>query len=472
MVSQTPSTAQRQTDGMRDSLRQDMARQIARSGVATNGDDGIVGFRRVAVPLVGVDVLAWLNLQQSASKIYWGARDCRFEVAGIGVAHRLTGSASVDSRTLVDRIGAHIDQSDNGLRYYGGWRFYEALDDHADWDAFPAASFIVPQFELTRDGADTELVCNIPNAADESAIEGILAHLGDLIFDLALPEDPFPAPHSRVDTPNRDAWTRNVTTAVDALVAGGLDKVVLARRTNLAFDETLSPVALLRRLKAVTPDCFHFCFQPDPRSAFVGASPERLYRRDGRHLETEAVAGTRPRGGTVASDRELGESLLGSDKDLREHVYVRDAIQQALDPVCRDLEIDAQPRLLKLARGQHLFTGVKGTLGPRVHDAALLRLLHPTPAVGGCPREAALTHIRASEGFDRGWYAAPVGWIGRDAAEFAVAIRSALVRDSHLSLFSGAGIVQGSTPDDEWEEIENKIEDFIRILTGSRTTSG
>jgi menaquinone-specific isochorismate synthase len=94
----------------------------------------------------------------------------------------------------------------------------------------------------------------------------------------------------------------------------------------------------------------------------------------------------------------------------------------------------------------------------------VLRALHPTPAVGGYPRGEALEEIQALEPFDRGWYAGPVGWIGAGGAEFAVGIRSGLVRGNRLTLFSGAGIVAGSVPESEWAEIEQKIGDFTRMF--------
>ena len=447
-------------------LRDDMARRIARSGKAANGDGDAAVFRRVTLPLAGVDPLAWLNLQPSPVKVYWGSRDRALEAAGIGAAHRFTAAGTAEADRALAGVARCLERSEAGLRCYGGMRFYEPLDGDASWRRFPPGLFIVPQFELIREGADACLVCNLPAAAGETEIEGILASLNDMVFDLALPENPFPAPRARRDTPDRAGWTRNVDRALAALAGGDLEKIVLARRTDLAFDHPISPVALLRRLKTVTPDCFHFCLQLDAETAFVGASPERLYRRAGRDLESEAVAGTRPRGSTMAGDRELGRALQESDKDRREHLFVSDAIRTALEPAAAALTVEPDVRLLKLARGQHLFTGVRAVLADGVGDPELLARLHPTPAVGGCPTGAAVARMREWEGFDRGWYAAPVGWVGRDGAEFAVGIRSALVRGAGLSLFSGAGIVAGSTPDSEWEEIENKIEDFIRILTG------
>ena len=119
---------------------------------------------------------------------------------------------------------------------------------------------------------------------------------------------------------------------------------------------------------------------------------------------------------------------------------------------------------MRLAKKQHLRSNVQGTLKADVDDGMLLKRLHPTPAVGGYPTDNALPEIARIEPFNRGWYAAPVGWVGSDSAQFAVGIRSGLVEGNELSLFSGAGIVRGSDPDAEWREVENKIQDFIGIL--------
>jgi menaquinone-specific isochorismate synthase len=155
---------------------------------------------------------------------------------------------------------------------------------------------------------------------------------------------------------------------------------------------------------------------------------------------------------------------LHSAKDLSEHTYVSKGIREALEPLCEELEIEDCVSEMKLARGRHLRSKVRGTLEDDVTDAALLDAMHPTPAVGGHPRSEALEQIHALEPFDRGWYAGPVGWIGQEASEFAVGIRSGLVRGRKLALFSGAGIVTGSVPGEEWAEIEQKIGDFTGMF--------
>ena len=156
-----------------------------------------------------------------------------------------------------------------------------------------------------------------------------------------------------------------------------------------------------------------------------------------------------------------------SEKDQREHGFVREQIREVLGPFCETLDVDSEASDMVLARGRHLYSGISASLKPGVRTLDLLRALHPTPAVGGTPTPDALAMINAAEPFDRGWYAGPIGWVGDDAAEFAVGIRSGLVQQGDtpsLALYSGAGIVRGSEAEAEWAEIEHKISDFARVL--------
>jgi menaquinone-specific isochorismate synthase len=204
--------------------------------------------------------------------------------------------------------------------------------------------------------------------------------------------------------------------------------------------------------------------QPADDTAFLSATPERLYRRRNHHIVGEALAGTRPRGKTPEDDLRLGEKLLTSQKEAREHAFVADSVRTALSDLCRSLSADDHRSLVKLPRVQHMVTRFEGELRPGIGDGHLLTRLHPTAAVGGYPANLARSRLRRLETFDRGWYAGPIGWIGVDEAEFAVGIRSGLVQGDTLRLFSGAGIVEGSHPDREWDEIEDKIGTFLNII--------
>jgi menaquinone-specific isochorismate synthase len=155
---------------------------------------------------------------------------------------------------------------------------------------------------------------------------------------------------------------------------------------------------------------------------------------------------------------------MGSPKEAEEHRLVRERIVRDLGALSTHVEAEQAPRLLKLGRVQHLHTPIRATLRPETTDADVLARLHPTPATAGEPVAAARQWLGENEPFDRGWYAGPVGWVGRDAAEFAVALRCGLAVQSNLILFAGAGMVPGSEPAAEAREIEAKLSPFLRLM--------
>ncbi len=422
---------------------------------------------QLTVPVEAVDPFRWLQAQQATPKLYWSSREDRAETAAIGEADHCIGTAPADFEGLRRHLGQVLGASEPHVRYYGGLRFDPEEPAAGPWTAFGAYRFVLPRFELRRREGHEVLLCNLVLPQDYALRDAVLAQIERLAIAGLPAAGAIPAPVARIDRPDAAGWRANVEWALRAFAAEGLDKVVFAREAAFDFAEPLDPVLLLKTLKAGTPGCFHFCFQPEDAVAFVGASPERLFRRQGRVIDSEAVAGTRPRGASATDDARLLEELLESEKDRREHEYVRRSIRERLAPLSEAFHLDPEPSEMKLASGRHLVSRVQATLRGGVTSLDVLHALHPSPAVGGYPRGDALTAIRAREPFDRGWYAGPVGWIGPDAAEFAVGIRSGLVQPRRLSLYSGAGIVTGSVPASEWDEIECKISDFTKVLLAS-----
>jgi menaquinone-specific isochorismate synthase len=419
---------------------------------------------RLAVPVEPVEPFRWLRDQSLFPKLYWSGREGEHEVAIVGAADLQESDTPEGADALDKRLAPLLTSGDPQTRYYGGLRFDPTRVPDGDWSAFGAYRFVLPRFELHAGNGEATLVCNLVLPRDAERQAEILRQIEHLSFPRDASGTALPEPVSRSDDPDERGWRRNVERALSAFSEGRLGKVVLARRTELAFAERLDAALLAESLKAATPGCFHFYVEPEEGAAFVSASPERLFRREGRAIESEAVAGTRPRGASEADDAKLRDDLLRSEKDKAEHDYVRVGMEEALGPLCDELEIEGGVSEMKLESRRHLISRVRGTLRKGVTDAEVLQALHPTPAVGGYPGEEALEEIRASEPFDRGWYAGPVGWIGADGAEFAVGIRSGLVRGKRLALFSGAGIVAGSVPEGEWAEIEQKIGDFTGMF--------
>ncbi len=410
-----------------------------------------------AVP--AAEPLAWLAAQQGQPRFYWHARGALDATAALGSAFTCAG----DTLDFADLAGVLVALGSQA-RLYGGLRFDVQRPPDGSWTSGRAFRFTLPRFTFTRLDADTALLAvHLRPRADQPRRAAIAAQIRALAPAAPLARLTLPLPLSREDLPDAAGWARTVQTALDAFRRGELQKVVLARRVTFGFPALLDPFALLHRLQAATPGCFHFLTEHAPHATFVGASPERLFRlREGR-VESEAVAGTRPRSAQAHHDAALRDELLASDKDRREHDYVRHFLYERLAPLTHGLDLqDAEA--MTLARGRHLRSRVAGTLRPAIGPLDVLRALHPTPAVGGTPTPAALAFIRAAEPFDRGRYAAPVGWLSQDAAEFAVGIRSGRVEGRTLSLYSGAGIVEGSEPESEWNEIEGKIADFVAVL--------
>jgi isochorismate synthase len=263
-----------------------------------------------------------------------------------------------------------------------------------------------------------------------------------------------------------ERWATLVERALVEIRAGRLQKVVLARAVDLESDEPLDPHALLRSLSARHPTCHAFLLKGSGTNAearglgsdlaFIGATPELLCSIEGGLVQTEALAGSAPPGEEAR--------LLRSSKDLREHEQVVAHIVSRLRPLSRSLHVPDRPEILALPNVLHLRTPIEARLEEGRSAADVAAALHPTPAVCGAPQAAALRFLAEHEGLDRGLYAGVIGWAGPGHAELAVALRCAVIRGKRARLFVGAGIVEGSTPQAEWDETELKARALLDAL--------
>lgn len=352
-------------------------------------------------------------------------------------------------------------------RLFGGFSFTDEHAAPADgrWAGFPAAKFVLPavQLSLTPEGPWLTTTAAGPGAAEtansrlatwRSRLEALprLAHrTGSGVDD-------------RAYTPGREVWDRQVADAVDRINRGTLEKVVLAQALRVSTHGAIDVPDVVSRLADQYPDCYRFMFEPPGGGSFFGATPERLVAvRDGE-VRTEALAGSIARGDSPEADAELARQLQDSEKNVHEHELVVDAICDQLRELTAEPET-GERTVRRLANVQHLETPITASLPTDEHVLTLVEALHPTPAVGGLPPAEALRTIRDTETFDRGWYAAPVGWIDADGnGTFAVAIRSAIAAGRTATLFAGAGIVSDSEPDREWEELQLKYRPILDEL--------
>lgn len=269
------------------------------------------------------------------------------------------------------------------------------------------------------------------------------------------------AAFSAKEHPDRQEWTASVRQILSAISAGHVRKVVLAREVVLEAAAPFDRRALLAKLCRSHPTCFTYA-----AGGFVGASPELLVRRLGDLVESCPMAGTAARGATAYEDDALVDALSHSAKEAEEHALLVQAVLDALAPLCAGGPEAAGAEVVRLPTVSHLATRVRGLLAaPAPSVLSLAGRLHPTPAVGGLPRPAALAAISALEGFDRGLYAGPVGWVdARGEGEWAVALRGAELDGSRARLVAGAGIVAGSDPDAEWAETEAKLRAMLSTV--------
>jgi len=342
------------------------------------------------------------------------------------------------------------------------------------WEGYPAGRLALPRLTLVARGGASLLTVNavvsptverdIASAIDDA--EALLASLSvSVVRSPNAPVAPVtPNGLTIEDVAPRRRWEALVAGAARACRDGELRKVVLARAVRVRSPQALDVTAALRYARETYPNAYSFAVVRGDR-AFLGATPERLARLCDGVADVACLAGSAARGATPADDMARGGLLLASAKDRAEHQIVVDAVRAALAPLLPDPRVPAAPRLLRLRNVQHLYTPVMGHVTPGTDVLDLVARLHPTPAVGGWPRADALAYIRAREELDRGWYAAPVGWLDRHGeGEFAVALRSALVRGREATLFAGCGIVAGSIPAAEYEETRLKLRPMLAAL--------
>lgn len=279
---------------------------------------------------------------------------------------------------------------------------------------------------------------------------------GPVIFQNSLPPPVFYKVLKRTYLPTQTEWNNKVQNILARIEQNELQKVVLARICTLELDTIPDPFAITAALKQKAQGSFVFCLQSENFS-FLGATPERLFARKGEQIHSEALAGTRP------LDPKWTEELLTDPKEQREFHFVQSYLQTTLGPLCNHLKF-APTSVHKTSHLQHLYSPCSGELKQGTTDAQIIKQLHPTPALCGTPKEKAFHLIHELEPFERGLYTGVMGWHTPTQSEWIVGIRSCLIKGNTVTLFSGTGIVEGSDPQREWEELNQKLKLYDEIF--------
>ncbi len=420
------------------------------------------------IPYKPYPLTDFLRFGSGKERFYFESNQSPLAIAGLGIAAQISGTGENRFANLTREVQdffQHVHQlTDNTPRpvLLGGGSFFAEMKP-GKWDSFPHAALVLPRYVLTRIKGEFYFSVNLPLHENESIThasqrlqleaEAFLARM-----ESAALSSPSILNEININETSRAVWESTINRSVEMIREDRIKKVVLARPIQVTGDHAVDVPVLLEYLGESCPSCFRFLFEFTPGTTFAGATPERLVSVSGARFTTAAIAGSIRRGDFPAEDKILGKQLLDSAKDQSEHLFVRDQILEKMSPLAKSLNIDSAPRLLRLPNIQHLRTDITGTLHADHSILNIVSALHPTPAVGGVPSEAALNVIREIEGFERGWYAAPVGWVDANGdGDFVVAIRSGLFHGKTNTLFGGAGIVADSDPQKEWDETGLKI---------------
>lgn len=407
---------------------------------------------------------------------FWQNREKTFTLVGLGHAYIIENNEGTKRFEQVEnewkQLTSQIVQEDQHLQpiLFGGFTFDPQNEVAGEWANFPQSYFTVASHQLVirNDQAfvTINLITNEANSAQ--TFETLRKERDELIHAAQVKEVKTYTKPTMINyaEPFKEEYLQSIDQVTNLIKVNEAQKVVIARSLALQFEEAITSPQILSHVAHEQPESYLFGLEHEDM-LFYGASPERLVKVDNGRAFSSCVAGSIKRGQTAEQDEALGNSLLNDAKNRGEHHYVVEMITETFEKNCCDVKIPNGPKLLKIRDIQHLYTPVEGQLNDGATILQLVKHLHPTPALGGVPREAAMQMIRQYEPMNRGLYAAPIGWLDADGnGEFAVAIRSAALVQDKAYLYAGGGIVADSKPQSEYEETLVKFRPMLRALGG------
>jgi menaquinone-specific isochorismate synthase len=477
-------------------LEGDVAQQNMAHAFEANKQSGIRKFLSLCMPVEISDPLAVLEFidRNSAFNYYWERPDERFSLVAQGCVedfktHGIQRFENVQQ--WVQEIkknhyrASMVRHRLANLGMFGGFSFFDKTAG-SEWEGFDGARFIVPEWSIVKDGLLRLLIVNIAvtedafNSLDElktkakhlitSIFEMIEAHRKQMRAfkeeDVALSEEDLqPIPEIKDDAQDKERWKTQIEHAKEMIGQGYFEKIVLAKKVEIQREKPIRLTRVANTLRRTYPECATYFIQFNQQKALIGSTPEILASFKPSYILTEALAGTTKRGRSASEDAMYEQKLLESTKDLEEHQYVVDAIKLQLSRFVHQVDVAQTPTIKKLHNVQHLYTPITAWKDRPVNITGVIHAMHPTPAVGGSPNGKAVKYIQQFENFERGWYAAPVGWMNlSDEADFHVAIRSARIDGTQASLYAGCGIVADSDAEMEWKEANLKLLPILSAL--------
>lgn len=423
-----------------------------------------------------VHMLSFFEASERLNKdrLFWADVQNDFYMIGIGKVKQLYANKNryddlkQQWQTFTKKALIHneYNQLGTGLVALGGMSFDPLNQRTNQWKNFPTSEIIVPEVTIVKQKHNYYLTINmyVDSEIDVDDYAREIERKEEKLFQYKLQVKNGLHKIVNKEEINSDKWIESVVRARDEVRADTVQKIVMAREMKVTLNKTANLPMIINNLIQTQPNSYVFAFEKDD-DCFIGASPERLVRVNNEHVLSTCLAGTAPRGQNEREDEQIKEQLFHDDKNREEHDYVVEMIRKSINPYCDHLNIPNEPIVLSLKDLHHLYTPVTATLKEDATLFDFIKQLHPTPALGGEPKEASLAFIREHEQLDRGWYGAPVGWLDEQLnGEFAVAIRSGLVHKETVSLFAGCGVMKDSDPKLEYEETNVKFLPMLNAL--------
>ncbi|WP_148631038.1 isochorismate synthase MenF [Bacillus sp. E214] len=446
--------------------------------------------KRIAMPILFSHVEAVTNkkpidIYQSSEclykgeRFYWKDPDNELYLAGIGKAHKIQSLTNGEKRfkDIKEEWAALMESAivngvnsgkGTGPLCFGGFSFNSKnTEPGSNWSQFGSYLFYIPKFLITETNHGSYLTSSIyltPHMSDKEVRQFIEDRDAFLSMSDSGQKE-MPAIIERQEHIVEE-WKQAILKSVEDIRNGQMEKIVLARELSLQFEDEVPSYKVLENLMIQQNGSFIFGLESGD-DCFIGASPERLIKKEGPAVFSACLAGSTPRNEDEEIDFALGNELLNDDKNRSEHQFVVNMIKEAMEEHCIEINIPDAPVLMKLKNIQHLYTPVNCVSLPGTSVLDFVELLHPTPALGGSPRNIAMEKIEKYEGMDRGFYAAPIGWIDiYGNGDFSVGIRSGLLKKDKASLYAGCGIVEKSNPESEYMETKVKFKPMLSALEG------
>lgn len=394
-----------------------------------------------------VDLLGWLKAQPHYPQFYFQLQQTAQCFATLGAV-----------RTFQQLDAAQDFVNQHNLPLFGGIQFYGQT------------TFFLPQLVLEQ--RDNQIQVTVFIDQDDFIHNKDKALQVLKTFEKTTALLPLQSQADLIDQQaNPTQWANWVEKALAQIHEKTVTKLVLANKSTFALNQPLNAKDFLAQSEIYNKGCYHFLFAQDDKTSFLGSSPERLYARHECHLKTEALAGTSPMNEDHESNRKQADWLLSDKKNIHENQLVADGICANLAPFTQHIEV-SNLGIKQLRQVQHLRREITALLTDNCTDLNCLQAIHPTAAVAGLPQQKAKALLQQIEYYDRSWYAGTLGFFNQQQAEFCVAIRSAFVEADKIHVFAGAGIVEGSVPLLEWQEIERKAAGLISLLKITKSENG